>query len=111
MQGADRKAAVAAYKERKVAAGIFAVRCAATGQVWVGQAPNIAAIWNRTVFTLRHGSHTCRALQSSWNDRGGEDFVFEELERFDAEALSIGGARILNERLTHWAETLRAPKL
>ena len=111
MQGADRKAAIAAYKERTAAAGIFALRCAETGQVWVGQAPDISAIWNRTGFALRHGSHPCRALQSAWNERGGEGFIFEELERFDAEALSIGRARILNDRLAHWAATLQATKL
>ena len=111
MQGADRKAAIAAYKEREVVAGIFALRCAETGQVWVGQAPDISAIWNRTGFTLRHGTHLCRELQSAWNARVGEGFVFEELERFDAEALSIGRARILNDRLAHWAATLQAAKL
>jgi hypothetical protein len=31
MNGEDRKAAVAAYKKRKPAAGIFAVRCATSG--------------------------------------------------------------------------------
>lgn len=111
MQRDDRKAALAAYKERKVAAGIFALRCPESGQVWVGQAPDIAAIWNRTGFTLRHGLHASRDLQSAWKERGGEGFVFEELERFEAEALSIGRARILNERQAHWAAALRAMKL
>ena len=37
----DRKAAIAAYKERKVAAGIYAVRCAATGEVWVEQSRHV----------------------------------------------------------------------
>jgi len=111
MHGADRKAAIAAYRERKVVAGIFALRCAESGQVWVGQAPDISTIWNRTGFTLRHGSHPCRALQSAWNERGGEGFTFEELERLDAEALAVSRARILHDRLAHWAEALRAAKL
>lgn len=111
MQRNDRKAALAAYKERKVAAGIFALRCPEAGLVWVGQAQDMSAIWNRTGFTLRHGLHASRDLQTAWNERGGQGFVFEELERFDAEALAIGRARILNERLAHWAATLRAAKL
>lgn len=37
MTGEDRKAAIAAYKERKVIGGVYAVRCAATGEVWVGR--------------------------------------------------------------------------
>jgi hypothetical protein len=38
----DRKAAIAAYKERKTVAGIYVIRCAASGGAWVGQAPNLA---------------------------------------------------------------------
>ena len=32
MDGADRKAAIAAYKERKTAAGVFVIRCLASGE-------------------------------------------------------------------------------
>jgi hypothetical protein len=43
----DRRAAKAAYTERKSVAGIYAVRCLPTGQVWVGATPNLDAIQNR----------------------------------------------------------------
>ncbi len=71
----DRKAAIAAYKERKTIAGIYVVRCAASGEAWVGQAPNLETIQNRIWFSLRQGSHTCRSLQAAWNDawRGRPD--------------------------------------
>ena len=49
----DRKAAVAAYKERKAIPGIYAVRCAATGQAWVGQTPDLTTVRNRIWFSLR----------------------------------------------------------
>ena len=35
MQREDRKAAISAYKKREAAAGIYAVRCKASGEVWV----------------------------------------------------------------------------
>jgi hypothetical protein len=54
MKTEDRKAAVTAYKERKVESGIYAIRCAASGEVWVGSAPNLSTIQNRLWFTLRH---------------------------------------------------------
>jgi hypothetical protein len=38
MTETTRKAAVAAYKERKIAAGIYAIRCVASDQVWIGSA-------------------------------------------------------------------------
>ena len=37
----DRKAAIAAYKERKTIAGIFVIRSKASAEQWVGQAPNL----------------------------------------------------------------------
>ena len=58
MNRETRKAAVAAYKERKAEPGIYAVRCMASGQAWVGGAPDLATIWNRVSFTLRQGVST-----------------------------------------------------
>ena len=43
----DRKAATLAYKERKAVAGIYAVRCRASGQAWVGQTADLEKIENR----------------------------------------------------------------
>ena len=76
MKTIDRKAAVAAYKERKTFPGIYAVRCSASGQVWVGQAGDITTIKNRVVFALQHGSHTNGILQGAWNSHGGDCFTF-----------------------------------
>lgn len=39
MDNQSRKAAVAAWKERKAIAGIYSVTCAASGEAWVGSAP------------------------------------------------------------------------
>ena len=47
MRGEQRKAAIAAYKERKVVAGIYAVRCSATGQCWAGAAPDLSTVETR----------------------------------------------------------------
>ena len=55
MKRDDKKAALAAYKERKPEPGIYVVRCAATDQVWGGAAPELSAIWNRVSFALRQG--------------------------------------------------------
>jgi hypothetical protein len=49
----DRKAAIAAYKERKTAVGIYVVRCEATGEAWVGQALDLEKVPNRIWFTLQ----------------------------------------------------------
>jgi len=112
MRGPERKAAIAAYKERKAAPGIFAIRCPSAGFIWVGQAPDLSTIWNRTSFMLRQGGHPKNDLQSVWSGCNGEGFSFEELERIDDEKLTaMGVERVLKERLAHWAEELRAVRL
>ncbi len=104
----DRKAAIAAYKERKVEAGIYAIRCPATGQTWVGQAPDLSTIRNRIWFTLRMGSHRNRVLQEAWAAHG-DSFAFEVLERLDEELPAYLKGDALKERAAHWASTLDAP--
>lgn len=108
MKTEDRKAAVAAYKDRKVAAGVYAVCCVATGQRWVGTALDLARIWNRLSFTLRQGNDPRRAFQAAWLEHGSESFTFEVIERVDVEELVHGRDRALRERLDHWCEALRA---
>lgn len=108
MQGHERKAAVAAYKERKVAAGIYAIRCVPCGACWVGRAPNLEKVQNRVWFTLRHGGHTHRDLQAAWQVHGSDAFTFEIVEQIDDEEAAYLRERILKERLIHWAAELKA---
>jgi hypothetical protein len=98
----DRKAAIAAYKERKTIAGIYAVRCAASGQAWVGQASNLETIQNRIWFSLRQGSHI------SWNAHGKAGLTFGECERLDDEETAYVRNALLKERLLHWRAELNA---
>ncbi len=108
MRQEDRRAAVAAYKERKVVAGIYLVSCLATGERWAGQAPDLSTIQNRVWFTLRHGSHRGRKLQAAWNAHGEGAFAFEEIERLDEKALEAGRERVMKARLAHWCAELGA---
>ncbi len=108
MKGEDRKAAVAAYKERKIVAGIYAVRCVPTGQSWAGRALNLGTVQNRLWFTLRQGGNPHRNLQAAWREHGAEGFAFEEIERLDEEDLAYVRDRILKDRLAHWCASLGA---
>lgn len=60
MDKSARRAAVAAYKERKPEWGVFAVRCLATGQAWVGESRHLDTQQNGLWFALRHGSSPYR---------------------------------------------------
>ena len=104
----DRKAAIAAYKERKTVAGIFVIRSQASAAQWVGQSPNLEKIQNRIWFTLRQGSHTCRSLQAAWTAHGPENLSFEACERLEDEEPPYIRDALLKERLRHWRSALGA---
>lgn len=104
----NRKAAIAAYRERKVEAGIYAVRCLSTDAIWIGRAPDLSTIQNRLWFTLRLGSNPHRSLQDAWKAQGADAFTFEIVERLDPEEDGHARDRLLKARLVHWAETLDA---
>lgn len=101
----DKKAALAAYREQKALAGVYAVRCAASGQVWVGQAPNIDKIQNRLWFSLRQGSPFHADVQAAWNAHGEDAMSFEILELID-EDTALGRSNALKDRLAHWRDRL-----
>lgn len=109
---ADRKQILRDYRERKTPAGVFAVRCAATAEVWVGTTPDLSTRKNGVWFSLRLGSHPNRALQAVWTREGEGAFVFEVLEQLPDEARS---AYELDSRLKDldkaWRETLGAAKV
>jgi len=103
-----RKAAIAAYKRRKPPAGIFALRSAAAGKIWVGQTRDLEKIWNRISFSLKTGADPRRELQAAWNAHGEAGFAFEALERLDDETLDYALQSALDDRLTHWRDKLGA---
>ena len=106
-----RKAASAAYKERKSVAGVYALRCAPTNEVWVGGTLTLATVWRRIEFSLRTGGDPHRALQAAWTAHGPEAFAFEELERFEEEDLPYVREAMLKDRLAYWRAKLGARAL
>jgi hypothetical protein len=104
----DRKAAIAAYKERKTVAGIFVIRSKASAEQWVGATPNLEKIQNRIWFTLRQGSHNCRSLQVAWTAHGPDNLTFEACERLEEEATPYIRDALLKERMRHWRKQLGA---
>lgn len=107
MDSQSRKASIAAFKERKATVGIFAIRCRATGDCWVGRAPDIDTIWRRLSFELGAGGHRRPSLQAAWNTHGAAGFAFELLERIEEEIDSVRD-RKLKARLDHWRGILGA---
>lgn len=111
MNTVDRKAAVAAYKERPADAGIFAVRCAATGEVWVGESRRLDTQQNGLWFALRLGSSPFKAMQAAWAEHGEAAFSYEVLDRLDPELTPMARATALKEAAALWREQLEARPL
>ena len=108
MRKDDRRAALAAYKERKVASGIYAVRCAGDGRRWVGASQDLSKVQNRLWFGLRLDVSPHRDMQASWRAHGAGSFSFEEVERLPEEADVYLRDSRLRDRLTHWRAELGA---
>jgi hypothetical protein len=111
MKREDRKAAVAAWKERRVPSGVYAVRCAPTGQVWVGASPVLDKIFNRIRFMLRQGGSPHPAMQQAWNVHGEGAFSFEVLEELPEDTSGFARDDLLAERAGQWRAELDAEGL
>jgi hypothetical protein len=108
MDRSARKAAIAEYKERKPAYGVFAVICTATGQAWVGQSRHLDTHRNGLWFTLRHGSNPHGSLQAAWTLHGQAEFRFEELERLHDDFPVLRLTDELERRQSIWTARLDA---
>lgn len=108
MDRAERKQAVADYKERPAAVGVYALRIG--DRAWVGTTPTLDTIENRIRFSLRMGGHSVKSLQAAFKEAGGADaaLTFEALETAPAELTKIGRDTWLKERVAHWREELSA---
>ena len=73
MDRSERKAAVSAYKERKAVAGVYAIRCAKTGEQWVGDPLH-------HFFAIMAGNECCHrfigACRSGWTEPFSGDSQF-----------------------------------
>jgi hypothetical protein len=107
MERSARRAAVATYREIKPTAGVYAVRCAATEEIWVGRSANLAAQRNSLEFQLRHGPNN-PAMRAAWLAHGADAFAFEILEAAPTTLTASGRTDFQKRRAEHWRATLGA---
>jgi hypothetical protein len=107
----NRKQAIKDFKDRKVGRGIFAVRCNANGQVWVGSSPNLDAWRNSLWFSLRSNGYPNKGLQQAWNTLGEPAFQFEILEQLEDDVSALAVSDLLKEKKHHWIEHLSGQPL
>lgn len=104
----DKKAARREAKERVTQRGIYAMRCTATGQAWIGNSKDLKSAKTGLLFGLRIGGHINRELQNAWNQHGADAFRFEILEEFDPDLPEMTLRDALRDRQKHWRGELSA---
>ena len=111
MNSQNRKQAIAAYKDRKPAYGLYAVICNATGQVWVGISRHVDTQQNGLWFALRQGNSLNKTLQAAWISHGEGEFRFEELDRLSEDYSELTRMDELKQRQKLWLMRLQARSL
>jgi hypothetical protein len=107
----SRKEMVRQYKEIKVQAGIYVVRCIASGRAWVGTSRNPGATKNGLWFGLRAGLHRETSLQAEWKAQGEQAFEYEALEVLDEGVHTLNVFGVLKEMKASWVARLKAEPL
>ncbi|MBC3797462.1 GIY-YIG nuclease family protein [Acetobacterium tundrae] len=79
----SKKEITAAYKEQKQTGGIFVIRNLKTGKLFLDATSNIMGMANRFEFSQKTGSCVSHKLQNDWLIYGGENFVFEIIEKLE----------------------------
>ena len=108
MDRSERKAAIAAYKQRKPAHGVYAVICSATGEAWVGMSLHVDTQKNGLWAGLRLGGCPFKTLQAAWTAHGEQAFRFEELERLSDDFPDLLRRGELKKRQALWRARLQA---
>jgi hypothetical protein len=107
----SRKESVRKFKEQKTLLGAYAVRCSATGRVWVGVSRNLGATRNGCWFMLRSGLHQSKTLQAEWNAHGESAFEYEILDGTEEDVDPLLIERTLKEKKAAWVAQLGAQPL
>ena len=104
----EKREAARQFKERKVAAGAYAVRCSPSGAVWVGITRNLGAARNACWFSLRMHGHRVPSLQAAWDAHGEPAFQFEILEALDEDTHPMAVQDLLKALKASWLAKLDA---
>jgi hypothetical protein len=111
MDKQSRRQLVRDFKEKTAPLGVFAIRCAATGDTWVGASKNLEAQQRSIWFGLRLGSYLNKPMQAAWKAHGEAAMSFGVLEAIDEPDLTpMGLADLLKARERHWIAALGARK-
>lgn len=110
-----RKELLQQYAERKPHNGVYAVRCAASGEAWVGWSTSLDKRQNGVWMQLRNARSPGapgpgRTIQEAWLKHGEAAFSFEILETIEEDNDHTLKMK-LEEAAKRWREQLSAGSL
>lgn len=68
------------YKNRTVTGGVFCIRCAGNGHVWLKSAPDLRGQRNKFEFSVLNNSCPEPGMREEWKTYGPQSFSFAVLE-------------------------------
>jgi len=96
------------YQLAKRPFGVFLIRNATNGKIFVGSGLDIQGIMNRHRFALAAGGHNCKDLQKDWNELGADKFEFEVADQMESlDTPGFDARRELNFMEEMWLEKLQ----
>ena len=104
----QKKQAAQQFREKKVRAGVYAIRCTTTGSVWVGVSRNLDTARNSNWAALRMRGHRDRPLQDEWAANDEPAFTFEALESLEEDTPALLMPDLLKSAKQRWLERLGA---
>lgn len=82
-QSERKKELLAAYKERPVTGGVYAIRCLPTGCLFLYCSPDPRGQQNRFDFSVSTGTCVHACLATDWRVHGSGAFTFAVLESLE----------------------------
>ena len=80
MDSSRKKELTAAYRQREVVGGVYAIRCQATNRKMLEPTVDLAGAKNRFAFSAQTGLCPHHLLKADWQEHGAASFYFDELE-------------------------------
>ena len=104
----DKKELKKKYKETLPPMGIYQIRNILNGKIFVGNSKNLHGKSNSYKFQLNAGLHVNNELQTDYTKSGGENFVFEIIDKLEPkEDLTRDFTEDLNILEELWLEKLQ----
>lgn len=80
MEQSRKKEIIAAYKQKEVTGGVYAIACIPADRIWIKGDLDLQGAANRFNFAVTINSCVLPKMQADWSAHGPKAFTFEVLE-------------------------------